>query len=602
MEEPSRPLPSQNPRRLVGAVAVALALAAFGLYVARALSNPYVLDSAEMAAASFGLGVAHPPGQPLALLLGRAFALLPLGSVAFRVALSQAFCGAVAVVGVYALVLLACAHLDSRLRPSLVVRVTLAALAALAFGLSPGARDVAGRPEVYALATALALWSLWLAGQAAAQDDARWAAAAAFILGLGLSNHPLIAGTTGVGALLATLPLLHNVSWRARVRYAVGAVMALLCGAMVTVYVPARAHALLRLPDPHTLVWGDARTLSGWWWVLSARTFAEKNSLIQTSADPGSLPFLFVQELGLPVVLCALLGVYALVRLSAAGRWHVFPLLVCAAGAVGSGLLGGLDPHNPDVRGYLGAGFAVAAVFSGVGAAAMLGRLAPHRYQKTFAALTGVALLVWPLVVAVGESPARLQGLTAPERITRAGLLSLPPRAALLTGHFETAFLLSYQRLVEGQRPDVTWAHMGFARGPGYAERMLALAPDLAPLFSAHEHGPVSTQAVESMPLPVAIEASVPIEDALAQALSYSEGLWHWPPQEGQGDLTGVPPALWPQLQARREVKGFVTWRLYQDAQLACRVRHPARRGLISTLQELMPNDALVKALVAACP
>ena len=62
-----------------------VALLAFAVYVLTAAPAPYLLDSAELAAASFGLGVAHPPGEPVALLWGKLFTLLPLGSVAFKV-------------------------------------------------------------------------------------------------------------------------------------------------------------------------------------------------------------------------------------------------------------------------------------------------------------------------------------------------------------------------------------------------------------------------------------------------------------------------------------------------------------------------------------
>ncbi|MGZ3442447.1 MAG: protein O-mannosyl-transferase family, partial [Polyangia bacterium] len=56
----------------------------------------YWLDSSELAAAAWGLGVAHPPGHPLPSLLGRACTLVPLGSIAFRVGLASALAGAAA--------------------------------------------------------------------------------------------------------------------------------------------------------------------------------------------------------------------------------------------------------------------------------------------------------------------------------------------------------------------------------------------------------------------------------------------------------------------------------------------------------------------------
>src|ERR1700679_2982454 len=48
--------------------------------------SPSILmdDSGEMVAASWNLGLPHPPGYPLFDLLGHIFSWIPVGSVAFR--------------------------------------------------------------------------------------------------------------------------------------------------------------------------------------------------------------------------------------------------------------------------------------------------------------------------------------------------------------------------------------------------------------------------------------------------------------------------------------------------------------------------------------
>ena len=92
--------------------ALLVAVLSFAAYALCSTPAPYFLDSAELAAATFGLGVAHPPGEVTALLWGKFFDLLPLGNVAFRAALSQAFAGALAALLVYALTLDAADWLD----------------------------------------------------------------------------------------------------------------------------------------------------------------------------------------------------------------------------------------------------------------------------------------------------------------------------------------------------------------------------------------------------------------------------------------------------------------------------------------------------------
>ena len=148
--------------RLLGAIAVALA--AFAAYVLCATPTAYPLDSAELATAAFGLGVAHPPGEETSLLWAKLFTLLPFGSVAFKVALSQATAGALAAVLVFLLVLESIETLCFVTEATgEKTRVAVAAATALAFAYAPGVVIVANRAEVYAVQTALSLSALWLA-------------------------------------------------------------------------------------------------------------------------------------------------------------------------------------------------------------------------------------------------------------------------------------------------------------------------------------------------------------------------------------------------------------------------------------------------------
>ncbi|RYG74563.1 DUF2723 domain-containing protein [bacterium] len=53
-------------------------------------------DCGELIAASYNLGIAHPSGYPIWSLLGRIFALLPFGEIAWRYNFFSAFCAALA--------------------------------------------------------------------------------------------------------------------------------------------------------------------------------------------------------------------------------------------------------------------------------------------------------------------------------------------------------------------------------------------------------------------------------------------------------------------------------------------------------------------------
>ena len=55
-----------------------------------------LVDSGELIVAARFLGVAHPPGFPLYLILAHLFSLIPIGSIAFRINFASAFFAALA--------------------------------------------------------------------------------------------------------------------------------------------------------------------------------------------------------------------------------------------------------------------------------------------------------------------------------------------------------------------------------------------------------------------------------------------------------------------------------------------------------------------------
>jgi len=68
----------------------------FGLYLRSLCPTVPFEDGGEMISPAFTLGIHHPPGYPVYALVGRLFALLPLGSIAFRFNMLSGACGAAA--------------------------------------------------------------------------------------------------------------------------------------------------------------------------------------------------------------------------------------------------------------------------------------------------------------------------------------------------------------------------------------------------------------------------------------------------------------------------------------------------------------------------
>ncbi|MDX2226895.1 MAG: DUF2723 domain-containing protein, partial [Verrucomicrobiae bacterium] len=78
-------------------------LVALAVYVFTLAPGVVLRDSGELVTAAYHLGVPHPPGYPLHTILGKVFTWFPIGNVAWRVNLSNAVCGALAV-GVFSFV------------------------------------------------------------------------------------------------------------------------------------------------------------------------------------------------------------------------------------------------------------------------------------------------------------------------------------------------------------------------------------------------------------------------------------------------------------------------------------------------------------------
>jgi len=574
----------------------------FAAYVFCATPAPYPLDSAELATAAFGLGVAHPPGEETTLLFAKLFTLLPLGSVAFKVALSQALAGSLAAVLVYRLVLDAAATIAIVTESTGEgTRVLIAAAAALAFAYAPGVVIVSNRPEVYATGTALALAALWLALRAHAHDDARPALVAALLIGLGVGNHSLVAGLVGLGAVAAALPLWLRSPTRGR--FLGLALVAFTMGLLVHAYIPLRTAALFAAADRgiDNVLWGDGRTLGGLWWVVSARTFAEKTGIVHGSASPWDLPYLPLEELTTVFALIAPAGAYFLLRRSAS-RLAGVALLVGTAGSMLAALVGGLDPANPDIRGYLGPAFALLAVCSGLAIAVgtALFRLRQMRVVLAVVFLAG-ALSRFP-------SPAQYPGLRqafAADGETRQLLADLPMRAALFTYHFETAFLVGYQRFVEGGRPDVAWAHLAFAPNPSYAARVRAAEPELAPVIDVYRsHGDLAKAwSVLDARHRVRLEPDPVTMPKVMSRMRPAGQLWAL--ARGEPTAEAWPPlgsAALAEAAHDRQVRAYLAWRRYLDAAFACQQGFRDRAHTrFAELEKLVPDDERLRELRQRC-
>jgi hypothetical protein len=129
------------------------------------------------------LGVPHPPGYPLWVLVAHLFYLVPFGEPLWRISLTSVVYGTATVGLVYLIA------------QRLGVRWWLAGLATALFAIAPDFWGEATEPRAYALNAVQVAGTIWLLlkwRDAPPDGRRRWLVAAGFVLGTAFANH----GTT----------------------------------------------------------------------------------------------------------------------------------------------------------------------------------------------------------------------------------------------------------------------------------------------------------------------------------------------------------------------------------------------------------------------
>jgi hypothetical protein len=153
--------PSPWAYRIVSAAVFLVTLAAYTMTVNT--SVPF-WDSGEFIGTSYVLGIPHPPGTPLYVLIGRVFSLLPFGDVAFRVNWLSALSSALAVLFTFVLTVrfLRYSQGEERTLGDEIIAWTGGACAAFFAAFSDVFWESAIEAEVYALSSWLQVFILYL--------------------------------------------------------------------------------------------------------------------------------------------------------------------------------------------------------------------------------------------------------------------------------------------------------------------------------------------------------------------------------------------------------------------------------------------------------
>jgi len=441
-------------RRLDRAVTALLGATCFALYAAGACPTIFVGDSGELVAAAYTLGIPHPSGYPLYVLLGKAWTLLvPVGSVAWRMSLLSAAAAAAAVCLMY------------RLARAVDLERAPALLAATLLGCGPSFWSQATIQRVYSLNAALLLAATLLAVRWQRSRRPTTLVAAFFVCGLGAANHTYMAL---FGAALAAWAVLDDRRVLGQWRTLLGCAGGALLGLAPYLYLPLRSRA-----DPR-LDWGDPETLGRWLDVILRRSYWDRAWL---EGPRDLLPILgdYLSSLGIELAWGgAMLAVVALVG----RRQHRLPLLLLLAAMAANLLSMAMHGSHTDLfvwHRYYIPSYALAALLAAAGAQVLarpLPRAAPW------------ALLLLPAVLAAtGWRAFDRSRFRVAEDYSRQVLAAVAPGGHLIASNDNVLFPLVYLQLVEGVRPDVDLILQGMGAS---ALPPLKFRPESDPVYLTH--------------------------------------------------------------------------------------------------------------------
>jgi len=480
-------------------------VASFALYCWTLAPTVTLVDSGELILAAQTLGVAHPPGFPLYVLLAHAATLLPLGNIAVRVHLASALFAALASATMSLLVIEAMLidaapqRVSQRQRQdpqtpkntthsaeqaktnSPVISCSIvvpAVMAGLLFAFSRTLWAYATIAEVYTLNALLIVMIFWLvlawrreAMEASANHSAvsyRKLYIAALAFGLALGVHHVTVGLMLPAVAMLVLSTVGPEFFRSkRLLYAA---LFSFAGLSVYAYLPlAASHSPL-------MNWGDPSTWERFWWHITGKQyqayFAFSHSQIARFLNFTSHEF---GVAWLPLALA--LAAAGFVRLFHTNRAMLSFLILVIVFDVGFSL--GYEIAEDQDAYYLPT-FAALTIAAGYGARWSF----VVRQTKTRAALAltcaAALVLTAPLIALAGNfsSNNRAQFFVAHDYVDNI-LRSIEPRGMLLTTDWQVHSPSLYVREIENQRRDVVVININQLRRSWYYDYLNQAYPEV---------------------------------------------------------------------------------------------------------------------------
>jgi hypothetical protein len=485
-----------------------------------------LVDSGELIVVAHGLGVAHPPGFPLWVLLAHLASLVPLGNVAQRVNFSSAFFAAFAcaiLTLVVAELMIALSYLTAReptaqkRRRARTKKIAPHAREAGSDGVAPGGRLFVLAPalgagllmgfsrtlwayatiaEVYTLNALLvfAIFFLMLRWRRRIMEDRKR-------IGLSLENRPGLAANTRHDLLLylaafifglalgvhhvtvaLTLPALavivlrtEGVKFFASRRLLYAALIS--TGALVAIY----AYLPMAAARAPLINWGNPRSLEEIWWHITGRQYQVFLSFAPATIGKEALEFfqLLLREFGFPwfplALVVALAGFARAFQRDRTAFWFLAAVILADL-AYGFGYEIGEDKDA-----YYLATFAAVAIGAGFGIRWLLWLLLSSPVpRETRFAISAMAVILPLMMACAGNWPYnnRRHCFVAEDYVENV-LRGMKPDGLLLTADWQLASPLFYLQEIEHRRRDAKVVDINLLRRSWYFDYLRHAAPGL---------------------------------------------------------------------------------------------------------------------------
>jgi Protein of unknown function (DUF2723) len=176
-------------KRLDSALVLLLFVASFMLYIRTLAPSLLYGDSAEFQTIAFTLGIGHPTGYPIYVLIAKLFNFIPFGEIAYRVNFFSAFCAALTVALLYLII------------RKLGGMYLSAIFGALTLALTPLFWKHASIAEIYAASAACLAFIFFAMLQWKETHNSRWLFVTGLFGSLSLGIHTTVA-LSGIALLL----------------------------------------------------------------------------------------------------------------------------------------------------------------------------------------------------------------------------------------------------------------------------------------------------------------------------------------------------------------------------------------------------------------